>query len=238
MNSYTPPSPELTARRELEAQHREQAAAAVHAKHAADMEARRAERQAEALRLVEVKAARRAQLIVEAEQAAIQAKIDARADREEARRAERERQAAKKAGERKAEKAPRTVSSREPDAWEHGQAKTYQYGCRCDLCKVASSAVRTERRAARMADPTSWKHGKVATYNNYGCRCDLCKEARRVYRMERYVPRTGRKPEAKHGTLARYTSKFHLCRCDECRAAKTEYSRNYYLKQKEAAANG
>jgi len=66
----------------------------------------------------------------------------------------------------------------------HGTFNGYSnYGCRCDLCKLAgreTNKIQKAKRIARPKDGTEWYHGTVNGYRNWGCRCEPCHEAFKI----------------------------------------------------------
>jgi hypothetical protein len=61
---------------------------------------------------------------------------------------------------------------------EHGTAKEYNKGCRCEKCKKAKSVYRTE--SPIKGHGTAWYYSK-------GCRCDSCQDANQLKR-KKYRP--------------------------------------------------
>jgi hypothetical protein len=67
----------------------------------------------------------------------------------------------------------------------HGEARTYDRGCHCDLCKKAHrekiARNRAERKARLEQGFDSERHGRATTYDD-GCRCPACSEAKVAYK--------------------------------------------------------
>ena len=97
---------------------------------------------------------------------------------------------------------------------EHGRAKTYNDGCRCDRCKKAKSIYRTETPIK--GHGTQWYYSK-------GCRCDACVDSNIEYRRERIKQRSIK------GKLRITTDIIEMTRiCYVCKNAKSlsEFCRN------------
>lgn len=61
----------------------------------------------------------------------------------------------------------------------------YKRGCRCEVCREASTLYHLSRRRARVMPEGDPRHGHRNTYVNYNCRCGLCAAAQAEY-MRRY----------------------------------------------------
>ena len=62
----------------------------------------------------------------------------------------------------------------------HGRSG-YNRGCRCKVCKKASSDYHREALAANRMRTEDAPHGTRGGYCNWGCRCDPCKAAHSEY---------------------------------------------------------
>lgn len=68
---------------------------------------------------------------------------------------------------------------------EHGVAKSYWRGCRCEACRRAHSEY-SRVGVVRRRSQSPPEHGHNG-YMTYGCRCEVCTTARQEYmRMWRY----------------------------------------------------
>lgn len=57
----------------------------------------------------------------------------------------------------------------------HGEAKSYDKGCRCDECKEAFRERAREAKGRRLSRPIpEHVHGTWNGYSNYNCRCPRC----------------------------------------------------------------
>lgn len=75
---------------------------------------------------------------------------------------------------------PKRGRGRPRGEYEHGDARKYAQGCRCDDCRAAHAERHRGQQRRRMSDPEAADragHGNASTYQNYGCRCRPCTEA-------------------------------------------------------------
>jgi len=74
----------------------------------------------------------------------------------------------------------------------HGNASTYEAGCRCDDCRGAHRVKQRRMRALRIVrgllDPTLIPHGTRTGYSGWGCKCEACSEAEMTYHRNRKAP--------------------------------------------------
>lgn len=114
-----------------------------------------------------------------------------------------------------------------PEDPRHG-VTGYTYGCRCDVCKTAISALRKSEREAKRGTLAvgDSRHGTVTGYDGYGCRCDPCVAAHRAARAEHWAAAQAvglpDPTDPRHGTLTGYD---RGCRCDPCREVSRAYHR-------------
>lgn len=82
---------------------------------------------------------------------------------------------------------------------EHGQANSYNKGCRCEICRKAKSDYRKNTPLK--------KHGTKWGYDK-GCRCDICKKAKSIFWHKSH-------PDAKPPTTTNVKEGTRLCkRCN------------------------
>lgn len=82
---------------------------------------------------------------------------------------------------------------------EHGTAKAYNQGCRCDLCKKAKKDYR--KNGVISGHGTKWYYDK-------GCRCELCTEAKNLYKRKNL----GRQPRRITTNVAEKTRVCYSCK--------------------------
>jgi hypothetical protein len=82
---------------------------------------------------------------------------------------------------------------------EHGTAKEYNKGCRCELCKKAKAVYRTNTPIK--GHGTKWYYSK-------GCRCDLCREATNIAKRK-YL---GRQPKKITTNVIKGTRICYVCK--------------------------
>lgn len=82
---------------------------------------------------------------------------------------------------------------------EHGTAKEYNKGCRCESCKKAKSVYRTNTPIK--GHGTKWYYSK-------GCRCDLCREATNIVKRK-YL---GRQPKKITTNVVKGTRICYVCK--------------------------
>jgi len=135
----------------------------------------------------------------------------------------------------------------DPRKQQHGTAKRYEKGCRCDECRQVATQKKMRWQKGWSEDEADLEHGTEAGYQRgcrcskcrsagepfphgerrgyrRGCRCEACKSGRSQYEAGRVAAKDKSAADFPHGTRR---GARNGCKCESCMNAKREHEKAY-----------